>query len=189
YRHENNLTCYQKRVDSGALSPFFLNMYLFFRRALAAVSSLAVVFLHSATLSLLLSLAPLSVEAATRPSCNGQLATIWVNQDNNHIMNSTTDSGVTYAGTLNGGNGSDVIVGTAGNDIINGNNGNDTICGGAGNDTIDGGNGSDTMFGEDGDDRMFGGNAGDTMTGGNGNDFCDQGNGPGPNCEAANNEG
>ncbi len=142
------------------------------------------------------------------PECNGVHATIWVNAGNNHIMNGTTDTGVTYTGTLNGTNGADVIVGSSGDDVINGDNQDDTICGGNGNDTLNGGNGKDwidgeggndtvdgdagqdDLFGGDGNDKIFGANGGDDMDGGPGTDFCDQQNGPGiTGCEATENEG
>jgi cysteine-rich repeat protein len=142
------------------------------------------------------------------PVCNGLHATIWVNSDNNNIMNGTTDTGVTYTGTLNGTSGADVIVGTSGNDTINGGGQDDTICGGdgndtingdngsdwidgeGGNDTVDGGNGRDTLFGGSGDDIIRGGNGGDMISGGPGLDFCNGNSGPSiVDCESSTGQG
>ncbi len=47
-------------------------------------------------------------------------------------------------GSVNGGNGADLLLGLAGNDTINGNLGADVLVGGAGNDTLNGGAGNDT---------------------------------------------
>jgi len=45
--------------------------------------------------------------------------------------------------TLNGGDGSDVLIGGAGNDTLTGGAGDDVLLGGPGNDVIDGGDGDD----------------------------------------------
>jgi hypothetical protein len=71
----------------------------------------------------------------------------------------------TYACTIRGTNGNDVLNGTpgpdvicgfGGNDHINGGGGDDIIYGGLGNDTITGGSGSDSIHGNGGNDRIFG---------------------------------
>ena len=74
------------------------------------------------------------------------------------------------AGTLNGSNGLDIIIGTDRNETINGNAGDDIIFAGAGNDTINGSSGADEMYGEDGDDEIYGGYGDDILIGGRGND-------------------
>ncbi len=101
-----------------------------------------------------------------RPSCNGQLATIYV---------SPTIAGVqyivwwasnftVYAWTIPQANGGAVIVGSEGNDIINGWNGVDTICGWGGNDTINGDNGVDTYSCGWGTDNVLVSNGTDTCS-------------------------
>ena len=54
---------------------------------------------------------------------------------------------VTGAGTTNGTNASELILGGPGAQTINGGNGNDCILGGGGNDSIDGGSGTDVCIG------------------------------------------
>jgi Ca2+-binding RTX toxin-like protein len=76
------------------------------------------------------------------------------------------------AGTINGTNGDDVIVGTAGDDIINAGGGNDTICGEGGNDLIHAGEGDDQMWGEAfRDDILIGAPGTDDLNGGSGDDL------------------
>lgn len=86
---------------------------------------------------------------------------------------------------VNGGSGSQVIIGSPGNDIIDGGSGNDIICGGGGNDTLSGGSGNDQIFGNEGDDDLFGNSGGDRLDGGTGGDVCDGGTGNNSevNCE------
>lgn len=108
------------------------------------------------------------------PMCNGQTATVYVS---NGFIVGGPDDGDAYAGTLNGGNGNDVIVGTSGADDIDGGNGNDTICAGDGDDIVDGGNDIDTIFGEDGNDDISGGNGADTIDAGEGTNEVLGGNG------------
>jgi|GEM_PF-4382097 len=152
-------------------------MTSFLRRATALVSASAVTFSQAAVLLTLLFAAGQVAEAAVRPSCNSLLATIWVNSDNNHIMNgAATDTGTVYAGTLNGTGGADVIVGTSGNDTINGGNGNDTICALGGNDIVNGDNNDDWIDGGDGNNTLNGNNHDDTIFAGTGNDIVDGGN-------------
>lgn len=127
------------------------------------------------------------------PQCNGYEATIYV--DATGIIVGGPDDGATYAGTLQGGNKADVIVGTSDSDIINGGNGTDLICAGAGNDTVsgnngddivyagggddivNGNNGDDTLYGEDGDDYLMGDRGDDLLDGGIGTDMLDGGKG------------
>ena len=79
--------------------------------------------------------------------------------------------------TFNGGNGSDIIVGTNAGDTINGKGGDDLLIGLNGNDQIFGGNGTDILFGNAGDDLLDGGAGLDILFGGDGNDTLDGGNG------------
>ncbi len=146
---------------------------------------------------------------AAPPTCNGLTATIYVD-NTNHIVSTGPQNGQVYAGTLNGTNAADVMVGTTGDDTINGGNQADTICGlegtdtlngglqndwidgGTGNDTIDGGLGNDTMIGGEGNDKLTGGNTSDSMDGGADTDFCSRGLlnlGSSTNCEAGFGEG
>jgi len=99
--------------------------------------------------------------------------------------------------TMNGGTGSDNLVGGGGNDTIDltddtigdtadGGDGNDTITSGAGSDLVSGGKGNDTInagdgvnfiSGGDGNDILSGGSDIDDITGGNGNDLINGGGG------------
>jgi hypothetical protein len=124
-----------------------------------------------------------------RPSCNGALATIYV-QDGRIVGG--PDDGKRYRRRLRGTAGDDVIVGTDGPDRIVGRAGRDAICGGAGNDriaagagddVIDGGAGDDTIKGGSGNDRIDGGAGTNRLKGGAGNDVCT--NGAATSCVAA----
>ena len=84
-----------------------------------------------------------------------------------HIENLT---GSTYADTLWGDDGVNVLMGMDGNDTLKGFGGADSILGGNGNDTLDGMDGADLLRGDGGNDTLDGGAAGDTMIGGVGND-------------------
>lgn len=77
---------------------------------------------------------------------------------------------MTYARTLNGGNGNNTLNGDARNEMINGLGGNDTLNGNGGSDLLDGGTGNDKLNGGDGDDILIGGVGVDTLTGGIGAD-------------------
>lgn len=84
-----------------------------------------------------------------RPTCNGELATIWQDSD----------------GLIVGTSGNDVIVGTAGSDNIKAGGGNDIICGRGANDVIDGGSGLDFIDGGSGSDTAsFPGTLGRTIS-------------------------
>ena len=51
-----------------------------------------------------------------------------------------------FALTMDGGVGDDVLVGSAGNDVLFGRDGDDVLVGGPGQDTLDGGNGSNVVI-------------------------------------------
>ncbi len=108
----------------------------------------------------------------TTPLCHGREPTIYV--DNGIIVGGPQD-GARYQGSLTGGGGHDVILGTPGDDNINAGAGYDLICamggndtvvaesgsdvvsGGAGNDLINGGSDNDVLYGDQGDDTLVGG--------------------------------
>jgi Ca2+-binding RTX toxin-like protein len=108
----------------------------------------------------------------------------------------TECAGMTFAQTLVGTAGDDII--TAGNNgtLIFGLGGNDTIHGGNGEDCLVGGDGEDQLYGEHGkdvllgganDDHLYGGEGKDYLDGGAGTDWCeavDSGGGVRINCEA-----
>ena len=70
------------------------------------------------------------------------------------------------AGTINGTNGADVILGSSQGDTINGFWGMDAICGGGGPDTIDAGDGNDDIYGDGPTDTLRGGPGTDFIFGG-----------------------
>ena len=84
-----------------------------------------------------------------------------------HIENLT---GSTYADTLWGNDGVNVLMGMDGNDTLKGFGGADSILGGNGNDALDGMDGADMLRGDSGNDTLDGGAGSDTMIGGTGND-------------------
>ena len=108
------------------------------------------------------------VPAPTAPMCNGQTATIYVN--NQGIIVGGPNNGQVYKGHHTGTSGADVIVGTSGKDSISSRGGNDVICGGDNNDELEGGAGRDTILGEGGNDILAGEGGNDTLTGGPGAD-------------------
>ena len=57
--------------------------------------------------------------------------------------------------TLNGTNGSDLLLGAGGNDTLNGGGGIDILSGGGGNDVLNGGSGSDLVSGDAGNDILI----------------------------------
>ncbi|REJ57883.1 MAG: calcium-binding protein [Microcystis aeruginosa DA14] len=86
-----------------------------------------------------------------------------------YVNVSTADAGV----TINGGGGTQIVVGSSFADTISTGSGNDSINAGAGNDTITSGDGADSMDGGDGDDTFNIAGlqvGGDTIIGGTGND-------------------
>ena len=108
------------------------------------------------------------VPTPTAPTCNGQAATIYVN--NSGIIVGGPNNGQAYAGKLNGTAGADVMVGTNGRDEFSARGGNDVVCGGGNNDELEGGGGRDRIFGEGGNDILAGEGGNDTLTGGQGAD-------------------
>jgi hypothetical protein len=84
---------------------------------------------------------------------------------------SVTVTGIADGVTVNGGNGSDTVVGTGGEDRLDGGNGNDVVRGEGGHDILSGGNGVDALFGGSGKDVLAGGHGTDTLTGGTGADI------------------
>ena len=72
---------------------------------------------------------------------------------------------------IDGGSGSDLIVGGSGDDRIDGGAGRDILAGGKGDDYIQGGAGDDRIYGGRGDDYIVGGAGDDTIKGGSGDDF------------------
>ncbi len=77
--------------------------------------------------------------------------------------------------TINGGPGSDELGGGSGDDKIAGGTGADSIRGGGGNDILQGGPGADTVLGMKGNDRLSGNSGKDFLKGGPGNDRCNPG--------------
>jgi Ca2+-binding RTX toxin-like protein len=124
------------------------------------------------------------------PSCNGKIATIFVNTSNRIVGGSS--NGQAYAGILLGTAGDDVIVTNNGNDVVTGLGGNDTICvkdgnntvsatgatsyieAGSGNDTIGIGSGTDVVKAGDGNNYIYslgtGANDRNSITTGSGSD-------------------
>lgn len=101
---------------------------------------------------------------------------------------------VTGSGTVNGTNGSDLVLASAGNDTLTGRGGADCLVAGSGNDTLTGsagidillgGDGNDNLLGSGGADVLYGEGGDDSLNGGAGNDTCDGGSGTdtGTNCE------
>lgn len=68
------------------------------------------------------------------------------------------------SGTVSGGSGNDLILGSSGTDTLNGNPGNDCLLAGDSNDTLNGGTGNDVLIG--------GGGFLDNFNGGDGTDTC-----------------
>lgn len=117
------------------------------------------------------------------PVCQCVPATVYVKDG---IVVGGPDNGLPYNGTLRGGSGTDVIVGTNGSDIILTDVGGDLVCGEDGDDIIygdntgdmlDGGPGNDIIYGEGADDWLYGKAGDDTIYGGQGNDDVDAGSG------------
>lgn len=79
--------------------------------------------------------------------------------------------------TLLGNHGDDVITALDGGSSINGNDGNDTIISGIGNDTINGEDGDDSISSGDGNDVIIGHDGNDTIDAGAGNDDVSGGDG------------
>jgi Ca2+-binding RTX toxin-like protein len=82
----------------------------------------------------------------------------------------------TFASTVDGGDGLDIIIGSSSNDAIFGGNGPDIIVAGSASDYVRGGPGNDYIEGNDGRDQLLGDNGLDTIFGGLNNDHI-EGNG------------
>ncbi|MCU0565056.1 MAG: S8 family serine peptidase [Oculatellaceae cyanobacterium Prado106] len=103
------------------------------------------------------------------PSCNGKLATIFVNAANRIVGG--ISNGQTYFGNLLGTVGDDVIVTQNGNDTVTGLGGNDTICVRDGNNTVSATGGNNYVEAGSGNDSIGIGAGADTVLAGNGNNF------------------
>ena len=79
-------------------------------------------------------------------------------------------TGTSYADTLRGDAGNNVLVAMGGGDVMHGGAGDDTMDGGAGNDDLDGGDGNDLMRAGLGNDSAVGGIGADVMYAGAGDD-------------------
>ena len=90
---------------------------------------------------------------------------------------SDTILGSEFADSLVGGNGADSITGALADDSLDGSNGNDTIGGGVGDDSILGGDGADSIHGDAGDDTVVAGNGADQVFGDAGLDSLSGGDG------------
>jgi len=102
------------------------------------------------------------------PTCNGQIATIYVNTQG--IIVGGPNNGQVYKGKLNGTAAADVIVGANGKDQIDAMGGDDVVCGRDGNDVLMAAGGNDQLFGDEGNDNLKGENGDDTLSGGLGAD-------------------
>ena len=85
---------------------------------------------------------------------------------------------MSYATTLNGGAGDDVITGGGGVDLIDAGDGNDKVYGNGGNDVVNAGVGRDSVWGGIGNDNLTGAAGNDKLNGEAGNDVLvgDKGN-------------
>jgi Ca2+-binding RTX toxin-like protein len=100
------------------------------------------------------------------PSCNGKLATIFVDSANRIVGG--LSNGQTYFG---------VLLGTVGDDVIVTNDGNDSVTGSGGNDTICVKNGNNTVTATGGNNYVEAGNGNDTIGIGAGADVVNAGDG------------
>jgi Ca2+-binding RTX toxin-like protein len=144
-----------------------------------------------------------------RPTCMGELATVFGSDGDNVLVGTDGDDVIVGLGgddVINGLEGNDIICGDDGNDILRGSGGNDQLYGGdnhdilkggPGNDILRGGTGFDVLHGGEGDDKLygefpndnlFGGQGNDDLDGGPGDDICDggPGNDNAVNCEIVN---
>ncbi len=78
--------------------------------------------------------------------------------------------GTSWADTITGTSGDDVIWSGLGNDTINGGDGKDVICGGGGNDYVDSWLGEGKVYGGAGNDELVGDSSYDVLDGGDGDD-------------------
>jgi Ca2+-binding RTX toxin-like protein len=118
---------------------------------------------------------------------NVNLATGAASGDGNDTLSDTENaSGSSFADSMRGGSGNNVLNGRGGNDAIQGGDGDDTVNGGSGNDElngnggndrVNGGTGNDTARGAGGNDNLGGGPGNDTLIGGAANDVLSGGSG------------
>lgn len=85
--------------------------------------------------------------------------------------------GGSEAESLSGGDDSDTLVGNDGDDSLSGGAGTDSLYGGDGDDELVGGGSRDSLRGGDGDDQLNGEGGGDTLAGGRGDDSLTGGGG------------
>jgi Ca2+-binding RTX toxin-like protein len=87
---------------------------------------------------------------------------------NGKIKNIENIGGSTFADTLIGDNGDNVVSGHEGNDVLSGAKGDDSLLGEDGDDSLDGGAGADRLAGGLGDDILTGGKDADIFVVGSG---------------------
>lgn len=83
------------------------------------------------------------------------------------------DDAETFADTITGTEGADILMSAIENVIFEGLGGDDTIDATVANDSVSGGDGNDSMLLRQGDDTGLGGTGNDTIDGGIGNDSVD----------------
>ncbi len=107
--------------------------------------------------------------------------TVFASADFNDVIDGGHGSDTLVGGggdnQLDGGHGDDLITGGGGNDELDGGDGQDQISGGDGRDTIDGGDGQDSLLGNHGNDWISGGHDKDVLSGNDGNDTLNGGGG------------
>jgi Ca2+-binding RTX toxin-like protein len=83
------------------------------------------------------------------------------------LQTAVTRCDVMTVHTVNGGPGTDILIGTPANDLLKGGDGVDLIIGGAGDDRLEGEGDTDFLFGGGGTNELFGGDEFDLLVGGN----------------------
>ncbi|MCA9244445.1 MAG: PEP-CTERM sorting domain-containing protein [Phycisphaerales bacterium] len=91
-------------------------------------------------------------------------------RDDLAVRGTATGCTVDASHTINGGGGSDFLVGTTGGDVIHGGDGADLIIGAGSADELHGDAGNDLIFGGGGGDEIFGGEDVDLLIGNAGDD-------------------
>lgn len=142
------------------------------------MSKIIKVFFLISALSILIFSQPKqkAMAQALPPTCNGEVATIWVDSETYAPAMAFRETGggvymhpyIPTISVIYGTAFDDVIVGGSENDTISALGGNDIVCGGAGNDQLIGGPGDDKLLGGDGDDQLAGGPGIDILYGGSG---------------------
>ncbi|WP_444907688.1 calcium-binding protein [Microbulbifer sp. SSSA008] len=107
--------------------------------------------------------------------------------DNQVVIGLETNSAIQATNISESSNGDDILIATdesgqvlnggAGSDILIGESGVDSLNGGAGGDVLIGKEGSDNLYGQDGFDTLIGGEGQDTLVGGAGADYLLGGDG------------